>query len=262
MDRLLARLERGVLGRLAIPNLPAIITGGMAVAFVLAMVQRDLYALMWLDWGLVKQGQVWRLVSYLFIPQSNSPIWILFSLYWTWMVGSTLEREWGAFKFTAFYLLGALGTTVAAVVLGGVGNTYLHLSLLLAFATIFPDYEIRLFLILPLRMKWLGLFSAAFLVFGLVTADWDARGAIAAAMANYILFFTGHWIEYFRGRNLRVRQAARRHSMAAAMAEISTDRICAICGAKQSEGADIRVCSCERCNGVARNLCLEHARNH
>ena len=43
-------------------------------------------------------------------------------------------------------------------------------------------------------------------------------------------------------------------------------KTCAICGATEADGADIRVCSCEKCKaatgGAARELCLEHARNH
>ena len=43
-------------------------------------------------------------------------------------------------------------------------------------------------------------------------------------------------------------------------------KACAICGAKEADGADIRVCSCDKCKeatgGAARELCLEHARNH
>jgi hypothetical protein len=46
-----------------------------------------------------------------------------------------------------------------------------------------------------------------------------------------------------------------------AAVELAEDRTCAICGKKQSGGADIRVCSCEKCGGP-RNLCVEHARNH
>ena len=88
--------------------------------------------------------------------------------------------------------------------------------------------------------------------------------AISAARfwsLNYLVFFSGHWLNYARNRNLQVRQAARRADMGPVI-ELPVDRTCALCGKTQSSGADIRVCSCAKCGGQARNLCLEHARNH
>jgi hypothetical protein len=80
-------------------------------------------------------------------------------------------------------------------------------------------------------------------------------------MGNYGLFFGGHWWDVWRSRNLQVRQKARRVSMQAG-APVFGQRTCAICGAREADGADIRVCSCEKCGGQPRSLCLEHARNH
>jgi hypothetical protein len=81
--------------------------------------------------------------------------------------------------------------------------------------------------------------------------------------ANYLLFFAGHIAALAKGRRTLVRQAARRAEQRPQATEREADtRACAICGAKQDDGADIRVCSCEKCGGVPRQLCLEHARNH
>src|SRR6478672_9261664 len=117
MDRLLARMERRI-GRYAIEHLTYVIVGGMALVFVMGQVLPHFYQLLTLDLDLVKAGQVWRLVTYLFLPTSSSLIWILFSLYWVWMVGSNLESEWGPFKFNLYYLLGMTGTTLAAWITG------------------------------------------------------------------------------------------------------------------------------------------------
>lgn len=261
MDRLLARLERR-LGGFAVPNLTWVISAGMLAAFVLSMVRPEFLELLVLDVRQVRHGQVWRLVTYLVLPPPGSLIWMLFGIYWFWLVGTNLESEWGAFKFNAFYLVGMLGTTIAALISGGAsGNTQLNLSLFLAFATLFPNYEILLFFILPIRIKWLGFLTGGWLLFQLVAADWGTRGAIVAALGNYLLFFGAHWIRYFRSRNLQVRQAARRASQPEPARQVS-GRACAICGAQESDGADIRVCSCEKCGGKPRTLCLKHARDH
>lgn len=263
MERLLARLERTILGRLAIERLMTFIVGGMAIVYVLCRIRPDFAFQLMLIPQLVPM-QPWRLVTFLFLPEETSLIFVFMVLYFTWMVGTNLEQEWGALKLNAYYLLGALGTVAAALLTGmGHGNTYLNLSLLFAFATLFPDYEIRLYFLIPMKMKWVGLLSAAYLAFQFVRGDVTTMAAIGVAFANYFLFFGGHLVAIARGRQLMVRQAARRAEQRPRPTEPEDDvRACAICGAKQADGADIRVCSCEKCGGVPRKLCLDHARNH
>lgn len=260
MESLLARLERRF-GRFAIPNVPTFVAGGMAIVFVLALTKEQFLGALTLDVARVRQGQVWRLVTYLFIPSSLSPIWMFFSVYWTWLVGRSLEQEWGAFRLNLYYLLGMVGTTVAAFITGGaVGNTWLNLSMFFAFATLFPNYSITLFFVIPIKVKWMAFLSAGFLLFSALTGDWVDRAAIAAAMVNYFVFFGEHLVGLLRRRNVEVRQAARRVAMSSTPPP-SHDRTCAMCGKRQSDGADIRVCSCAKCQ-PSRSLCLEHARNH
>ncbi len=263
MDRLLARLERTFLARLAIERLTMFIVGGMAITYVLCRIRPDFEFQLYLIPQLVFV-QPWRLVTFLFLPPNRSEIWVFLALYFTWMVGTALEQEWGALKFNVYYLLGAVGTAAAGFITGTFQtNVYLNLSLFFAFATIFPEYEIRLFFVLPVKVKWLALLSAAYTVFQFVRGGTSTRVAIAVVFANYLLFFAGHLVELAKGRRMLVRQAARRAEQRPRPTEREEDvRTCAICGKKQEDGADIRVCSCEKCGGVPRQLCLEHARNH
>lgn len=268
MDRLLARLERTFLARLAIERLTTFIVGGMAITYVLCRIRPDFAQHLVLYPQLVP-SQPWRLVTFLFLPPLGRwEIWVLIELYFVWLVGSGLEHEWGALKFNIYYLLGAIGIAIAGWITGTPQtNEYLNLSLFFAFATIFPDYEIRLFFILPVKVKWLGLLAGGYLAFKLIDSGMSTRVAIAVVFANYLLFFAGHIKELARGRRMLVRQAARRAEQRPRASETARDRdedarACAICGAKQADGADIRVCSCEKCGGVPRQLCLEHARNH
>ncbi len=243
------------------------VVGGMGIVFLLAYTRPEFLSLLTLSPRAIAQGQVWRLVTYLFIPPDMTLWWILFTLYWVWMVGSNLEAEWGAFKLNIYYFLGMAGTTAAALITGGAqGNTYLNLSLFFAFATLFPEYEILLFFILPIRMKWLGWLSLAYVLYELALGDWVIRGAIIAALSNYLLFFWSDIGRAIRGGGLQAKQAARRAASVPPPRAVQESRACAICGARESDGADIRVCSCEKCKaatgGQARTLCLEHARNH
>ncbi len=263
MDRWIARLERTFLGKLAIERLTTFIVGGMALVYLLAMSKPELIGALSLDPHLAFR-QPWRFVTYLLIPPERSMWWIVLALYFTWLIGTNLENEWGSFKFNVYYALGAIGTTVAAMVAGrAYGNQYLNMSMFFAFATMFPDYEILLFFILPVRIKWLALLSAALLGFELVQGDLAAKAAIVASFANYFVFFHRDLWGLVARRRLAVRQVARRAQNAqnAQNAPVRATRLCALCGARQDDGADIRVCSCEVCGGP-RDLCLEHARNH
>ncbi len=262
MDRLLARLERSFLGKLAIPNLTTFIVGGMAIVFVLGMLRDGYLEFLALDPRLVPT-QPWRLVTYLFLPPATSPIWVLFALYFTWLIGSNLENEWGAFKLNAYYHVGAIGTTVAALVTKQPQtNVWLNFTLYFAFVTLFPDYEILIFFVLPVRIKWVALIGGAFIVYSFLVGSLGEKAAIGAAFANYLLFFAEHGLSLLKGRRLEVRQRARRAAQGTSTRPPKpAGRACAICGARQDDGADIRVCSCEKCGGP-RDLCLEHARNH
>ncbi len=262
MDRLLTRLERRF-GRFAIERLTTFIVGGMAIVFLLANTKPEFLDYITLDASRALK-EPWRFVTFLFIPPRMGLIWFLLSLYWTWLVGNHLESEWGAFKLNAYYLLGILGTTAAAFLIGPQGGLWLNISLFFAFATIFPNYEILVFFVLPIRIKWLALLTLAPLAYYFVfEGDLAAKAAIAVAFGNYLLFFTGHLIRLARGQQLQMRQAARRTSFRPPPERevAKVERACAICGTRQEDGADIRVCSCEKCGGP-RDLCLEHARNH
>lgn len=262
MSRLFARIERS-LGRFAIERLTTFIVGGMALVFVLALSRPEFLDHLTLDPSRLAK-EPWRLVTYLFLPTSSSVFWFAFSLYWTWLIGTNLEQEWGAFRLNVYYLLGALGTTAAALITREPqGNFWLNTSLFFAFATIFPNYQITLFFIIPIRVKWLGLVTLALVGFSFFTGDLGVKAAIAVALGNYLVFFAGHLWRLARGTQLQAKQAMRRSSFRPPADEEveSASKSCAICGARQSDGADIRVCSCEKC-GSPRQLCLEHARNH
>ncbi len=265
MERLLARLERGFLGKLAIHNFTFYLCGGMAIVFVLALARP-----MFLFWILFEPHlalvQPWRFVTFLFVPDTLSPYWILFNLLVLYFVGTNLESTWGAFKYNVYYLTGALATIAAAFLTGSAhaGNIYLNGSLLFALATLAPDWEITLFGIVRLKLKWIALLELGWFVVQAAKGDLSDWVAMGVSFGNYFLFFAGDIYGYARGQKLMARQAARRAAQRAAAPEKKTGdgRACAICGARQDEGADIRVCSCEKCGGKARELCLDHARNH
>ena len=127
----LDRLERKY-GRYAIKNLMLYIVILNAVVYVLMMIPgTNLINKFILDPQLVLKGEIWRLVTYIFIPPNASPIFIIFVLYFYYMIGSNLENEWGSFRFNLYYFLGMLGTTIATFITkGGATPIYKSVSLL------------------------------------------------------------------------------------------------------------------------------------
>ena len=115
----------------AIHNLMTIMIGAMAIVFVadFAVSMAGMF-----DRDAVFAGQVWRIFSFIFLPPDSSPIFIIFALYLYWLMGTSLEREWGALYFNLFYLAGIIGALIAGFITGYATNNYLNMSLFLAFA--------------------------------------------------------------------------------------------------------------------------------
>jgi len=159
------------------------------------------------DRALVFQGQIWRLFTFAFIPPSNQLLWIVVSLYFYYFIGQTLEREWGADKFTFYYLVGIIANILAGLITGGATNHYLNLSLFFAFAHLFPNMEVRLFFVVPVKVKWLGWFNWAYFGFSLITALFAGRfaesAAIAVSILNFLMFFGPDFFDSIRGYNRR-----------------------------------------------------------
>src|SRR5436190_10768293 len=97
-------------GHWAIPGLLRYVAALNALSFVLAMVNPQYLKFLYLDPNLVMQGEVWRLITYLFIPTLGGffPGWFSMAFYVIYLmwVGDGLERAWGAFRLNLYYLIG------------------------------------------------------------------------------------------------------------------------------------------------------------
>ena len=195
----LYKLERKI-GRFAIPNLMLAVVTGMLIVFALGFVFPTLgiFDRLSLDWPMVLQGQVWRLITFIFLPPSSSVVWIFITLYFNYLIGHTLERTWGDFKFNIYYFCGVVGNIIAAALTGYGMNSYLNLSLFFAFAALYPEFQVMLFFLLPVKIKYLALIDAAYFVLMLIVGDWATRAAILLSLVNFILFFGGDFIRLIR----------------------------------------------------------------
>lgn len=193
-DAQLRKLEKKF-GKYAIKGLMLYIVAGMFMLYVGQLVAQSLpnvdgsiFSFLYFDRALIMKGQVWRLFSFVFMPPMTNPIFVIFELYFCYLFGSSLENRWGSFRFNVYYLIGTLGAIISGFITGGASNDYLNLSLLIAFAINFPDYEILLFFILPIKMKWIAIVDAAFLIWTLILGDMSTKLLIIFSFANVLLF--------------------------------------------------------------------------
>lgn len=198
---LIDTLERRF-GRWAIPGLIRYIAILNGLVFVLGIFYPHAVEVIDLNREAVLVGQeYWRLFTYIFIPRTSSPFFIFFAIWFLFMIGDGLERAWGAFRLNLYYLVGMLGTTAAALIFGQeYSNAMLNISLYFAFAWFFPDVQIYLMLILPIRIRWMAWFLAGILFLNMASAPNSFRMATIASLANYLLFFGPQIISRMRQR--------------------------------------------------------------
>lgn len=184
------KLERKF-GRYAIKNLMTYIVILNAVVYMFMMIPGvNIIDKLMLDPSLVLKGEIWRLVTYIFIPPSASPIFIVFVLYFYYIIGSNLENEWGSFRFNLYYFLGMIGTTIAAFITkGGATPTYINLSLFLAFAHLYPDFQVMLFFILPIKVKYLAWLDWIVIAYSVIFEPVPYKVAAVVSVINFLIFF-------------------------------------------------------------------------
>jgi len=231
------KLERR-LGFLAIPGLHRILVGFAGLVFILSLALPGFTSVLVLDPEKIRHGEVWRLITYIFIPQSLSPLWVIFALWFLWWVGEGTERAMGAFQFTLYFVLGMIGTTTAAFFLGSnFSNVMLISSIFFAFARFYSEEIIYVLFILPVRIKYLAWIYGALLILGFFTGSNSYRAALVAAFANYLIFFGPEIIHQARQRR-DVSQRKRRFEVQS-KPEAESLHKCAVCGRTELTDPDL-----------------------
>src|SRR5256714_11481097 len=226
----LDKLERRF-GFLGIPGLIRVVIGFTALVWALMWLNPSFRSALDLDPARIRHGEVWRLVTYIFVPQTLS-FWIVLALWFLWFIGEGLERAWGPFRLTLYFVVGMIGTTVAAFFFGSdFSNGMLITSLFFAFARFYPDEVIYILFILPVKIKWLAWIYAALLLFWFALGSNSYRAAVAAALANYFIFFGPEIIHQARHRQ----DVSTRRKRFEAQSRNPTETLhrCAVCGATE-----------------------------
>lgn len=141
--------------------------------------------------GDLERRQLWKLVTYMFVH--GNFMHLALNMITFWIFGPRVERAWGSSTFTWFYLWCGLGGLLFHNMVGGngvlIGASAAILGVAVAYASRWPDEEVMLFAMVPMKVKWfVGFMIALNLVMMYVARDaeggtaWAAHtGGIAAA---------------------------------------------------------------------------------
>ena len=265
--------------RFGIPNLMRYIVIGNAIVFLLQMFTQannpSALNFLYFYFPAVLRGEVWRLVTFIFVPQSSGIFWLLISLYFYYWIGSTLESRWGTAKFNLYYFSGVLLTVIGAILAGLIsghhfyiaGSTYVNYSMFFAFAFLFPDVQVLLFFIIPVKMKWLAYLDGALfayeIVSSLIARSWAGVILPIVALLNFVVFI---WPELSRLRE----NAAYRHRPQTVQFKKAVKQQqqtkgyvhkCAVCGRTDADYPDLQFRYCSKCAGY-HCFCQDHIFTH
>ena len=257
-----------------IKNLMIYVVIGNIIAYLLTNMSRNvpfIYYIMFLPDNILK-GEVWRLLTFIFIPSGSSVILFAVSLYFYYFIGSTLEKQWGKGKFTIYYFTGIILLIVFGFITDTLGRpvlleaTYLNLSMFFAFATLFPNARVLLFFFIPIKIKWLALVDAVFFVYAVVSGAFPANMIPIVATLNFFIFCFGDLLSAvkpykyrYSPQNMHFRSEVRQ-TRAEADKTIYLKR-CDVCGRTDISNPELEFRYCSKCAGY-HCYCQDHINTH
>lgn len=270
----LNKMERKF-GKFSIPNLTFWLIGAWVLGFIIEYTMPEVQIMLILEPALILRGQVWRLVSWILIPPGVNLLFLVFFLSCYYFIGTSIEQAIGSFRYNVYLIGGLLCTILGAFLLYGIyflfsgvavtgigyyfGSEYVTMSLFMAFAAIFPNVEFRLYFIIPIKAKWLGIVDAVWMTFMFFASRLPGKVAILASLLNFLIFFFSTR-NYHRisPKEIHRKQAYRQQMRQAA--GVSKHK-CAVCGRTEKDGAELEFRFCSKCEGNYE-YCQDHLFTH
>lgn len=272
--------------KLAIPNLMLYIIAGNVFVFILDMFSMNSFysisSYLYFDRAAILGGQIWRIISFVFVPTDSSIFFFAISMYFYYFIARMLEGQWGSTKFTVYYGIGVIMNILVGFLVGYTDVVYMNMALFFAFATMFGETRVLLFFILPIKIKWLAYISGAFFLYqiiSLLTSGYPLLALIPiAAILNYFLFFGAALLgstksagQHFAYTQTRQRQQRKRQSGGDAVNfQSAQDHVkekkgylhkCAVCGRTDVTDPQLDFRYCSKCNGYYC-YCEDHIHTH
>lgn len=280
-------------GKYAIQNLSFVLVICYAVGYLLELFDRSglLISYLTLNPYAILHGQIWRLVTWVLIPPSSGGLFFtLLMLYFYCSIGTSLERTWGTYRYNVYLFQGMLFTIAGSFLLMGYcylfkpeisllgavltidtpqeyftvismvfSTYYINMSIFLAYAATFPNAQVLLMFIIPIRVKWLGIIYAVMLLFQFLGSTVYGKFAIGASLLNFVVFFlTSRNMMHLNPKQIHRRQEFKRDVRRNTGI---TKHKCAICGRTEVDSPQMQFRFCSKCDGNYE-YCEEHLYTH
>ncbi len=272
-------------GKYAIKNLSLTLIMCYAAGYLIEMVLPGLFHFLTLNPYAIMHGQVWRLVTWILIPPDSSNLFfVLLMLYFYYSLGTSLERTWGTYRYNVYIFSGMLFTIIGSFLMMGYcymvrpadmvsygpsvffsavsplfSTYYVNMSIFLAFAATFPEVQVLLMFIIPIKVKVLGIIYGVMLIANFIQGSAYSRFAMAASLFNFVVF----WITSKNHIHMSPKQVKRRQEYRREVKRNTggTKDKCAICGRTELDSPDLEFRFCSKCNGNYE-YCQEHLFTH
>ena len=266
----LDKMERKY-GRYALSHLTMYIIVTYIAGYIIALAAPIMRQYLTLEPYYILHGQIWRLVSWILIPPSSLDIFTIIMLFFYYSIGTSLERAWGDFKYNVYIFSGILMTILGSFLLYGIeyavngypalmgtafSTYYISLSIFLGFAISFPDMQVLLYFIIPIKIKWLAYLDIALFVYEMVVGNIGTKISIAMALLNFVIFFFG-----FMRKRVSPAQMHRRAAYKKAVKKMPSRHRCAVCGRTEETNPELEFRFCSKCNGNYE-YCQDHLFTH
>lgn len=277
----LNKMERKI-GKYAIPNLMIYLIAAYCIGFVIYTVNPNFMLMLTLSPYHILHGQVWRLITWILMPTDTRVFSLLIMALLYYQLGSALERSWGTFRFNVYIFGGMLFTVIGAFILYGIyaaagtgsletislissltfTTNYINLTIFLAFAVMYPEMQILLFFIIPVKMKWMAVVYAVMIAINLILTSWGGRIAIIMSILNFLIFF----LSTRNYRRVSPKEIHRKQVFKAQMREprrgsMVTKHKCAVCGRTELDDPNLEFRFCSKCDGNYE-YCQDHLFTH
>ena len=238
------------MGWITVPGLVRYIALFQLLVFVILQTKPDFDEVLMLDPVKVMGGEVWRLVTCLFVPPARSVVWFLFAAMFLMFMSDALEALMGPFRVTLYVLSFLVVQWIGTLVLGGVLRAaeggmdvpkaiapllttmlpmphLLMSNLFFALAVLAPKLEIRLYFVVPVQVRWIALVDAVLLLYPALRMP-QILLPVAWGLLPFLVWFVPGMV---RGMRQRAKVGARRAEFKShSLPEAEAFHRCKVCG--------------------------------
>ena len=252
---LIDKLEKKF-GGLGIPNLTLILILGRVTLYISEMAGYTKFEDSYLVGDFVLKGELWRVLTFLFLPSSRSLLFEFIALYFLYFIGTSLEGTFGVFKYNLYLFISYIATVLVSFIFPftAISSSMILLTLFFAFAYLYPDFEVLIFFILPVKVKWLALISVLPYLFLFLVSDTPQKCVILASFSNFVFFFARDIYQSLRYREKKFKKSIKK-------AEPALVKKCYVCGIDEVSHPDEDFRFCPKCSGQ-KCYCKNHIFSH